>query len=388
MTMTDGLLLSEQQAEFRSVVRRFVDAEVAPRVVEYNRQGVLPEDLVRRATELGLVGGIIPERYGGSGLDYVTWTMCIEEVARYCTSLAAFIAYPSSLAGQGLLRWGTPEQRDRFLAPLARGECRAATAITEPDSGSDAGAMRTTAVRREENYVLNGQKTWISNANICKWMLVFATMDLSLGKRGVTAFLVERDSAGLETRPIQHKLASRVSDTGEVYFHNVEVPRSHRLGEEGEGWPILLASVGAGRLHVAARSVGIAQGCLELAQTYAQNRAAFGSKIGDLQLVQRMLAEMAVGTESARLMVRRAAVEWDRKPGGSTYWTSMAKVHAARTAMSAAHDAVQIHGAYGLSDEFHVERHFREAKMQEIVDGTTEIHQQLIARNLPGRGIK
>lgn len=380
--MGHDLSMDEQETEFRAVVRRFVDHDVAPRVVEYNREGHLPGDLIEKAAALGLVGGVVPERYGGSGMDYATWTTCIAEVARYCTALAAVIGYPSSLVGQGLLQWGTEEQKEQFLAPLARGECMAATAITEPDCGSDAAAMRTTATRAGHSYLLNGQKTWISNANTCRWMLVFATVDLAAGKRGVTAFLVERGARGLDTQPIRHKLASRISDTGEIFFNDVEVPASQVLGAEGEGWPILLASVGAGRLHVAARSVGIAQGCLEMSLAYARRRAAFGREISRLQLVQRMLAEMAVGTESAWLMIRRAASEWDRQVGGSPYWTSMAKYHAARTAMTVAHDAVQIHGAYGLSDEFHVERQFREAKMQEIVDGTNEIQQQLIARYL------
>lgn len=366
----------------QSPVRDFVDREVRPRVVEYNRQGALPEDLVAKAAGMGLVGGVIPEAYGGSSMDYLSWTMCVEEVARYCTALAAVIGYPSSLVGQGLLRWGTEEQKQRFLAPVARGTQRAATAITEPDAGSDAAALRTVAVPQGDHYVLSGQKTWISNADVCEWMLVFATVDPAAGRTGITAFVVERQTPGLETRPLQHKLSSRISDTGEVYFDKALVPADHRLGEEGEGWKILLASVGAGRLHVAARSVGIAQGSLEMAQHYARGRRAFGREIASLQLVGAMLADMAVATESARLLVRRAAAEWDRAVGGDDYWTSLAKLHAARTAMQVAHDAVQIHGAYGISDLFHVERQFREAKMQEIVDGTNEIQQLIIAQHL------
>lgn len=381
--MSEGTLIpSAAHEELRRAVRDFVDREVRPRVVEYNRQGALPEDLVAKAAGMGLVGGVIPEAYGGSSMDYLSWTMCVEEVARYCTALAAVIGYPSSLVGQGLLRWGTEEQKQRFLAPVARGTQRAATAITEPDAGSDAAALRTVAVPQGDHYVLSGQKTWISNADVCEWMLVFATVDPAAGRTGITAFVVERQTPGLETRPLQHKLSSRISDTGEVYFDKALVPADHRLGEEGEGWKILLASVGAGRLHVAARSVGIAQGSLEMAQHYARGRRAFGREIASLQLVGAMLADMAVATESARLLVRRAAAEWDRAVGGDDYWTSLAKLHAARTAMQVAHDAVQIHGAYGISDLFHVERQFREAKMQEIVDGTNEIQQLIIAQHL------
>ena len=382
MTDRATMLLDAEQEELRQAVREFVERDVAPRVVEYNREGALPDDLVEKAISMGLVGGVIPEEYGGSGMDYLAWTMCVEEVARYCTALAAVIGYPSSLVGQGLLRWGTEEQKHRFLVPVARGQQRAATAITEPDAGSDAASLRTLAVAHGDHYVLSGQKTWISNANVCDWMLVFATLDPTQGRKGITAFVVERDSAGIITRPIAHKLSSRISDTGEVFLDGVVVPAENRLGAEGEGWQILLASVGAGRLHVAARAVGIAQGSLEMALAYARERHAFGRQIASLQLVQAMLADMAVATETARLLVRRAAVEWDRSAGGDDYWTSLAKLHAARAAMQVAHDAVQIHGAYGMSDELHVERQFREAKMQEIVDGTNQIQQLIIARRM------
>ncbi len=364
------------------MTRNFVDQQVAPRVIAYNREGQLPADVIKMAIDLGLVGGVVPEAYGGSGMDYVTWAICVEEVARYCTSLAAVIGYPSSLAGRGLLRWGTEDQKRQFLMPLARGDCFAATAITEPDVGSDAAAMRTTAREDGDAFILSGQKTWISNANICRWMLVFATTDRSKGKLGITAFLIDRETPGVETRPIRNKLSNRISDTGEVYFHDVKVASERVLGGVGEGWAILTASVEAGRVHVAARSVGIAQGCLELSLEYARGRKAFGREIGRMQLVQRLISEMAVGTETARMLVHRAARALDAESADSGYWASLAKLHAARVAMSAAHDAVQIHGAYGISDEYHVERHFREAKMQEIVDGTNEIQQLIIANTL------
>lgn len=374
--------LSDTQIEIRNVVRRFVDEEVAPRVVDYNRAGGLPTDLVEKAIALGLVGGVVPEEYGGSGLDYVTWAISIEEVARFCTSLAAVIGYPSSLAGQGLMRWGTEEQKQRYLRPLASGECTVAVAITEPDAGSDAAAMRTTAKAEGDAFVLSGQKTWVSNATICRWMLVFATIDPALRHQGITAFLVDRDTPGLEARPIKHKMSNRISDTGEIFFNEVRVPADQVLGEVGRGWPVLLGAVNAGRVHVAARSVGIAQGSLELSTAYAQQRKTFGQEIGRHQLVQRMLVEMALGVETARLAVWRAANALDRDPDAGSYWPSLAKLHASRVAMSAAHDAIQVHGAYGLSEEYHVERLFRDAKMQEIVDGTSEIQQLIIARHL------
>lgn len=388
MTTMVGFEEGSAARDLLRTVRDFVDHNVRPRVVQYNRDGALPADLVNTVVEMGLVGGIIPETYGGSGMDYRLWTSCIEEIARYCTALAAIVGYPSSLAGQGLLRWGTENQKNEFLRPLAQGECLAATAITEPDVGSDAASLRTVARRQGENYVINGHKTWISNANTCRWILLFANVDPTRGQDGITAFLVDREFPGVETRPIKHKLASRVSDTGDIYLNDVVVTGDRVLGEEGGGWSILRASVGAGRLHVAARSVGIAQGSLELSVEYAKSRQAFGQQIGRLQLVQRMLAEMAVQTQAARLMVREAASTWEHTIGGDAFATSMAKLHAAHTAMAVAHDAVQIHGAYGISDEYHVERLFREAKMQEIVDGTNEVQQLIIANRLMGRNIR
>lgn len=374
--------LTETQRDIRDLVRRFTDEEVAPRVVEYTREGVLPQDLVDKAAELGIVGGVVPEAYGGAGLDHVTWAICVEEIARYCTAMAAVVGYPSSLAGQGLLRWGTEEQKQRFLRPLAGGECFAGVGITEPDHGSDAASMASTAEADGDEFVLNGQKTWISNANIADWLLVFATVDRSSGREGITAFLVDRGTPGLETRPIKNKLSAWASDTGEVFLNDVRVSADRVLGGVGGGWKVLLASVGSGRVHVAARSVGMAQGCLELSIGYANQRVAFGKTIGRYQHVQAMLAEMAVATESARLLVWKAAAELDRDPDAGPYWPALAKWQASRTAMQAAHDAVQIHGAYGLSDEYHVSRHFRDAKMQEIVDGTSEIQQNIIARHL------
>lgn len=378
--------LTPEQKSLRAMVREFVEAEVRPRVVEYNREEKLPADLIQRVAELGLVGGVIPEAYGGSGLEYVSWALCVEEIARVCTSLAAVVGFPSSLAGQGLLHWGTEEQKRRFLTPLARGEMLAATAITEPHCGSDAARLTTSARRDADTYLLNGQKVFISNGCTGGWVMVFATVDAARGKDGITAFIVEQGTPGFTARPLHHKLCSRATDTAELFFDNCRVPAAHRLGGEGEGWPILMNAVDAGRIHVAARSVGLAQGALDLSVGYANQRQAFGRSIGDFQLVQQMLAEMALGIETARLLTWQAARERDKGVIDTRYFSSLAKLHASRVAMQAAHDAIQIHGAYGIMDEYHVERFFREAKMQELVDGTSEIHQLIIARHaLSGR---
>jgi len=376
--------LDDGTADIRELTRTFVEREVAPRVIEYNREGALPEDLICKVTEMGLVGGVVPTEYGGSGMDYLTWAACVEEIARYCTSLAAVVGYPSSLAGRGLLLWGTPEQKQRFLTPLASGQCVASTAITEPDCGSDAAALRTSATRVEGGFQLKGQKTWISNANTAQWLLVFATVDRTRGRDGITAFLVDRQIPGIETHALHNKLSNRISDTGEIFFGDAFVADDQVLGNVGDGWRILTASVEAGRLHVATRSVGIAQGCLDMSIAYAKSRQAFGREIGRMQLIQRMITEMSLGVETARMVVRQAARAIQAESADSGYWASLAKLHASRVAMSVSHDAIQIHGAYGISDEYHVDRLFREAKMQEIVDGTSEIQQILVANALLG----
>lgn len=376
--------LTQEQIALRAMTREFVEREVAPRVLEYNREGVLPWDLVQKAGELGLTGGVVPEEYGGAGLDYVSLAIIVEEVARVCTGLAAAVAYPSALAGAGLLLWGTEEQKQRFLRPLAQGEILASTAITEPDCGSDAAAIRTTAQREGDEYVLNGEKAWISNAKIAGWIQIFARMQGTKGKDGITAFIVEKGAPGLSTQPIPYKLCSRVTDTSQVSLNDCRIPVANRLGEEGEGWSILNGCVDVARITVAARSIGIAQGCLDASVDYANQRNAFGRPIAQFQLIQHMIAEMAVGIESARLLTWRACRERDKGSKDTRYMSSMAKLHASRVAMKSAHDAIQIHGAYGMSDEYHVERFFREAKMQEIVEGTSEIHELIVARHLLG----
>lgn len=374
--------LTDEQLGLRAMVREFVQREVAPRVIAYNREGKLPWDLVERAAELGLIGGVVPEEYGGSGLDFVSWSITVEEIGKVCTALAAAVGFPSSLAGTGLMHYGTEEQKQRLLRPLAEGKFLASTAITEPDCGSDAAALKSYTVQEGDEYILNGQKTWISNAVTAGWIMLFARMKGTKGRDGITAFIVERNSPGLITTPIHHKLCSRTVDTGEIALDNCRIPVANRLGEEGQGWEILNAAVDAGRIAVAARSVGIAQACLDASVEYANQRTTFGRAIANHQLIQRMIAEIALGIETARLLVWRVCRERDKGVRDTRYLSSLAKLHASRVAMQASHDAIQIHGAYGMSDEYHVERHFREAKMQEIVDGTNEIHTLIIARHV------
>lgn len=372
--------LTEEQLAFKKNVRVFAEKEIAPRVLEYNREEKFPWDIMKKMGELGYIGGIIPSEYGGSDLDYLTYVMIVEEFSRVCPIMGTVAASPSSLCGQGLLGWGTEEQKKKYLTPIATGQAFAAGAITEPGCGSDAAAMKTTAKKFGGGYVINGSKTWISNASVAEWILVFTTVDPSLRHKGITAFIVEKGTPGMTTRPIHGKLANRPADTSEIFFEDCFVPEKNRLGEEGDGWKILNASVEIGRLHVAARSTGIVWGCLDASTRYAQERTAFGKTIGQFQLVQAMITDMIVNLENARNLTYKAAWMKDNNDPEVRKYVSMAKLFASRAAVRAASDAIQIHGAYGISDEYHMEKFYREAKIQEIVEGTSQIHTMMVAQ--------
>jgi len=372
---------TEEQLDIKKNVRSFVEKEIAPRVTEYNRTEKFPWDIVKKMGDLGYLGGVVPAEYGGSELDYLTYVMIVEEISRVCPIMGSVSAYPSSMAGQGLLGWGTEEQKRKYLPPLTAGEALAAGAITEPGYGSDAAGLKASAKRVDGGYILNGAKTWISNATVGKWIMVFATVDPSLRHRGITAFIVEQGTPGMITRPIHGKLGNRPYDTGEIFFEDCFVPDENRLGNEGDGWKILSASVETSRIHVAARSTGIIWGCLEASVKYAQERSAFGKTIGQFQFIQAMITDMALNLENARNLVYKAAWMKENKHPDTFKHVSMAKLFASQAAVKSASDAIQIHGAYGISDEYPVEKFYREAKVQEIVEGTSEIHKMIIAKS-------
>ena len=366
--------LTEEQMQTREAVRKFAQKEIAPRVLEYNREEELPMDIIEKMKEMELIGGVIPPEYGGPGIDHVSWVITVEEISRVCSSLSVVVGGPASLVGQGILKFGTEEQKQKYLATMARGESMGAAGITEPNTGTDVANIQTTAVRKGDEYILNGSKMFITNADVCDWAIVFATMDKSLKHKGITAFIVERGMPGFSSRSIEGKLAWQPLNLGELVFEDCRVPKENLVGEEMKGFKIVMSCLDMGRLFVAARALGLAQGCLDASLKYATDRTVFGQPIASYQLIQKMIAEMSVGVEVGRLLTYQVARMRDAGAKRTTKYSSMAKLFNTDLAMKSATDAVQIHGAYGFTSEYHVERYFREAKGLQIVEGTTQIH--------------
>lgn len=363
------------------LVGEFARREVQPRVRDYDRDECFPRDILDAMAELGFYGGTVPEEWGGAGLDHVTFSMLIEEISRVDHCLGVLTSMPSALVGGGILRFGTDEQRDRWLRPLAQGQIFGGAGVTEPQSGSDVAGMETTYTKEGDDFVIRGAKTWISNLDIASFFVTFATSDRSLKHKGVSAFIIPKDTPGLSVHPFKNKLGFRPICTGELVLDEVRVGPEALLGQEGNGFAVAMTSVERGRLAVASRSVGAAQMCLDASIRYAKQRVVGGNPISSYQQIQKKLADMATGIEAARLLVRRCAASMDE--GTSTRLeTSMAKMHASDVFQAVATDAVQIHGAYGVSDEYPVGRAYRDAKVFQIVEGTNEIHRNLIARQL------
>ncbi len=371
--------LSQEQLLLQNSIRRFATEKVAKRVAEYDREERMPLDLLRELGEMGMMGGVVPERYGGGGLDYVSYSVIIEELARVCQMLACIVSMPSGLVGAGILHYGTEEQKERYLKPLAEGRIHGSTGVTEPHSGSDVAAMETTVRREGDYYIINGAKTWISNLDIASYFLTFATLDRSLKAKGVCAFIIDRDTPGLSVRPFKNKMGFRPICTGELILDNVRVHRSQLVGVEGGGFPVAMCAVENGRLAVASRAVGVAQACLDASMQYAKERIIFGRPEGEFQLVQSKITDMVVGVEAARCLTRRLAWLKDQRAGDFRNEASIAKMYAADVAMRSATDAVQIFGAYGVSEEYPVSRYFRDAKVLQIVEGSNDLHRALIA---------
>jgi len=374
--------LSEEQALIRDTLRQFVASEVLPGAAEMDRTCRFPSAAVERLSELGLLGMAIPEAYGGAGLDSLTATVAVEELARGSASLAVTVSVSNSVCAGPIVRYGTEEQRRRYLPLLARGEILGGFSLTEPDSGSDASHLRARAVRDGDSYVLSGDKAWVTNVQVGRLFVVLAVTDPAQGGRGITAFLVESGFPGFSFGKVEDKMGLRSSLTGSILLQDCRVPAGNRLGEEGQGFKIAMATLDGARIGIGAQAVGIARACLEESVAYARQRQAFGKPIGELQAIQFMLADMATAIEGARLLVRRAA--WLRDQGGVPYTreASMAKLFATEMVNRVAYQAVQIHGAYGYSREYPVERYFRDARVTTIYEGTSEILRLIIARKL------
>jgi alkylation response protein AidB-like acyl-CoA dehydrogenase len=367
---------AEQQALIE-LIADFSRRELAPRVAEYDREERLPEDLLAKMAELGFFGGVIPVEEGGLGLDYVTFAQLVEEISKTCQIMGTLVSMPSGLVGASVAHFGTAEQREHWLRPLAGGEIFGAAAVTEPQSGSDVAGMVTHYRRDGDDFILNGAKAWISNLDIASFFVTFATSDRALGRRGVSAFIVPRDTPGLGLHPVKDKLGFRPLSTGEVVFDEVRVPADALLGEEGGGFAVAMTAVERGRLGVAARGVGVAQACLDDSIEYARERQSFGKPISEFQIVQSRITEMSVGAMTARLLVRRCA-EALQQGRRSRQLTSMAKMYATDVAVRSATEAMQIYGAAGVSPDHRVGRMYRDAKVLQIVEGSNDLHRALI----------
>ena len=378
--MTDPLL-TEDELLLKNTVREFADQELAPRAAGYDESGEFPWDNVRGLTDLGLFGLTIDEEYGGAGGTTRQLAVAVEEIARGCAATSVIYISHLSLCARFIQMFGTEGQKQRFVPPLARGERIGAFALSEAGSGSDAAALRTTATKADGHYVLNGSKLFISNAVEADTFVVLVTHDPSLRAGGIDALVVDKDAKGITVNPQHGKMGMRASSTAEVVFQDCSVPQENRLGDEGDGFRQTMQVLNASRISIGAQCVGIAQAAFEASVRYVTQREAFDQKLADFQAIQWMIADMATGIDAARLLVHRAATLRDR---GLPFVTeaSMAKLFSSRVAVESADKAVQIHGGTGYFAPTPVERYFRDAKVTEIYEGTSEIQRLIIARNI------
>ena len=372
---------SEDQELLRRSIREFAETEIRPHVREWDEAQHFPSEVVPALAGLGLLGIQIPEEYGGAGLSAVDYCICIEELARVDPGLALSVAAHNGLCAAHIMMFGTEEQKRTFLVPLARGEKIGAWGLTESTSGSDAAGMRTSAVRAGACWVLNGSKTFTTHGRVGHIMVTMAVTDRAAGAKGISAFIVEHGTPGMAPGKKEDKLGMRASDTSEVLFENCRIPADRLLGEEGQGFVNTMQVLDAGRIGIAALSVGLAQGAYEAALRYAQEREAFGKPISSFQAIQWKLADNATRIEGARLLTYRAAYLKDRG-GRTTLESSMAKLYASEIAVKAADDCVQIHGGYGFVKDYPAEKFFRDVKLTTIGEGTSEIQRLVIARHL------
>ncbi|MDA8201923.1 MAG: acyl-CoA dehydrogenase family protein [Chloroflexi bacterium] len=375
--------LTPEQRMVRDSAREFAEAEILPHIREWDELHEVHTEVFAKMGELGFLGAPIPETYGGPGLDYVSLGLLCEELERADTAFRVIMSVHVGLNSLTLLQWGTEDQKRRFLVPQARGEKLATFGLTEPGVGTDAANLQTTARRDGDSYVLNGSKLWISLADVADHFLVFATLDRSKGHRGITAFVVERGMPGFGTGTIHGKMGIHAGNTGTLFFDDVRVPAENRVGEEGEGFVIAMSAIDQGRYTVATGAVGLAQACLDASLAYAHDRHTFGKEIGEHQLVKQLIAKMGQGIEAGRLLCWQAAALKNRGLR-NTRETSLAKWFCTEHAVQSALDAIQVHGAYGYSNEYPVERYLRNSKAAVIYEGTSQLHTLIQADYLLG----
>jgi len=372
------LELTDEQRMLEQTVREFAQAEVKPLARHLDETGEFPRETFRKAAELGLTGVALPEEYGGAGFDQVSYAIVIEEISRVCASTGVILSVQNSLYCDPLFRYGTDEQKKRLLVPFTRGEKIGCYALTEPQAGSNAAALATRAVRKGDRYVVNGTKAWITNGGVADAAIVYVNTHPEKGEKGITALVVEKEMPGFKVGKEEKKLGINATACVELSFTDCEVPVENRIGAEGEGYKVALSTLDGGRIGIAAQAVGIAQGAFDEALQYAQQRTAFGQPIANFQAIQFMLADMATEIDAARLLTRKAA--WKHDSGGRfTMEASIAKLFASEMSTRVTHKAIQVHGGYGYSREYPVERMYRDARITEIYEGTSEIQRLVIA---------
>lgn len=378
-----NLELTSEHEMIQQAARDFAQKELAPIAPEFDETGEFPIDTIKKMGAMGLMGIEVPEEYGGAGMDTLSYVLALEEICKVDAAHGTVMSVNNSLYCYAISRFGTTEQKEEFLSPVASGVAVGAYSLTEPMSGSDAGTMRSRAVLDGDEYIINGRKSWVSSAPYAEYILLFTVTEPEKKHRGITAFIIEADKPGYSRGKTEPKLGIRASGTSEILFENYRAPIGSRLGEEGEGFKIAMAVLDAGRIGIAAQALGIAEASYDASVEYAREREAFGKKIGQFQGISFKLADMKTQIEASRLLIYQAALAKERsKETGDRYTleASMAKLFASEAAMFCAHAAVQIHGGMGYSKELPVERYFRDAKITEIYEGTSEIQRLVIAR--------
>ena len=373
---------TDEQKQLRKSVREFAEDEIAPHVMEWDESSHFPSEILPKLAEMGLLGVIFPEEYGGAGLGYVEYATVIEELARVDGSVGLFVAAHNSLCSNHIYKFGSEEQKRKYLVPLAQGKKLGAWSLTEPEAGSDAGGTRTTAVRDSKGWILNGSKTFTTNGTYADICVAMAVTDKSKDSHGISAFILEKGTPGFRPGKKENKLGMRASDTSEVIFTDCRIPGENLLGPEGEGFISSLKILDGGRISIAALGLGMAQGALEAATRYAKERKQFNQPIADFQAIQFKLADMATQVEAARLLVYQAAWLADQKNVRFTREASMAKYFAGEVAVHVAAECVQIHGGYGFIKDYPAEKYYRDSKLCTIGEGTSEIQRLVIARQI------
>jgi len=371
--------LSEEQTMVRDAAREFAQTELLPGVIERDELQQFPDNLVKKMGALGFMGVMVNPKYGGSGMDTISYALIMEELSKVDASASVMVSVNNSLVCYGIEAYGNEAQKEKYLPKLTTGEWIGAFCLSEPEAGSDATSQSTTAIDKGDYYLLNGTKNWITNGGRAKVYLVIAQTDRTKGHKGINAFIVERDTPGFEIGPKENKLGIRGSDTHTLQFSDVKIPKENRIGEDGFGFKFAMKTLSGGRIGIAAQALGIAAGAYELSLKYSKERKAFGTEISNHQAIAFKLAEMATDIEAARLLVYKAALDKDQ---GNNYDTSsaMAKLYASKVAMQHSVEAVQIHGGNGFVKDYHVERLMRDAKITQIYEGTSEIQKIVISR--------